>query len=122
MGDRLTDEEWVAFAEGAGFDPIDAATDYVRRQVEYELAPGVYGWTRDTHDGALEIASLRAAHEGDGAVGRYLDALPTDRRVIVPLVTNPRLAGMLARRGFIERDRFMPEVLGGTWCKVWVRR
>lgn len=35
-----------------------------------------------------------------GAVGRWLDTLPTDRKVIVPAVVSRRLAEMLGRRGF----------------------
>lgn len=100
---------------------IDAMTDKVRRQLEHELAPGVYGWTRDLSDGSLEIPSLRAESEGSGAVGRYLDGLPKDRKIVVPLVTNPRLAGMLERRGFVLRQRFFPEIMGGTWSEAWVR-
>jgi hypothetical protein len=38
-----------------------------------------------------------------GAVGRWLDTLPHDRRVIVPAVISDRLRGMLARRGFVEQ-------------------
>lgn len=101
---------------------IDGITDKVRRQLEYVLAPGVYGWTRDLSDGSLEIPSLRAETEGNGDIGRYLDGLPTDRKIVVPLVTNPRLAGMLERRGFVLRERFFPEILGGTWSNAWVRK
>lgn len=102
-------------------DFIDEATDMVRRELEYLIAPGVYGWTRDLHDGGLEIPSIRAETEGNGDVGRYLDALQRDRKIVVPLVTNIRLAGMLERRGFVERQRFFPEILGGQWGTVWVR-
>jgi hypothetical protein len=36
-------------------------------------------------------------------VGRWLDTLPMDRKVVVPAVVSGRLAGMLARRGFEPR-------------------
>lgn len=101
---------------------IDEMTDAFRRRLESLIAPGVYGWTRDLADGGLEIPSLRAESEGNGDIGRYLDALPKNRKIVVPLVTNPRLMGMLERRGFVECDRFMPEILGGVWGKAWVRR
>lgn len=38
-----------------------------------------------------------------GAVGRWLDTLPRDRKVVVPAVVSRRLAGMLSRRGFEAR-------------------
>lgn len=103
-------------------DKIQEITDSLRRELEIKLAPGVYGWTRDLADGSLEIPSLRAEHEGDGSVGKYINSLPRDRKIIVPLVTNPRLAGMLDRRGFVERERFFPEIMGGVWSTVWIRR
>ena len=67
------------------------------------LAPGVYGFTLDDPDGALVIPMIVAEYPGSGAVGRYLDTLPTNRRVIVEACISPRLAGMLERRGFVWR-------------------
>lgn len=49
----------------------------------------------------LEIRAILAGQpRTPGDVGRWLDALPTDRKIIVPAVVSPRLAGMLERRGF----------------------
>jgi hypothetical protein len=64
-----------------------------------ELAPGVFGYTVDSPNG-LYVPLVIAKNPGNGDVGRYLDSLPTNRRVIVPDVLNPQLAGMLERRGF----------------------
>lgn len=51
----------------------------------------------------LEIRGILAGSPRiPGAVGRWLDTLPTDRKIIVPAVVSPRLAGMLARRGFAD--------------------
>lgn len=64
-----------------------------------ELAPRVTGYTVETDDG-LYVPVITAEREGSGDVGRFLDSLPKDRRVVVPNVVNPRLEGMLIRRGF----------------------
>lgn len=74
------------------------------------------------HDGPdyLEIAGIFAEALGTGAVGKYLDALPRDRKVIVSMVVNERLAGMLERRGFVCRMRYIIEI--GEWAQVYVRR
>ena len=37
---------------------------------------------------------------GEGNMGKFLDSLPRDRRVVFPTVVNSVLEGMLARRGF----------------------
>lgn len=64
------------------------------------LAEGVWGVVREYPRGTVAIYWLEAACEGSGAVGRYLDTLPRDRTVWAHEVLNPRLAGMLERRGF----------------------
>jgi hypothetical protein len=68
------------------------------------LAPGVFGFTRDDPDGSLVIPMVIAEHEGTGDVGRYLDSLPTNRRIVVEECISMRLAGMLERRGFKEQQ------------------
>jgi hypothetical protein len=93
------------------------------------LAPGVYGFTRDDPDGALVIPMIAAEMPGSGDVGRYLDSLPNNRRVIVEAVISIRLAGMLERRGFVWRpdatldpdtneivDGLVREAGGGVTC------
>ena len=63
------------------------------------LASGVLGYSMKTPRG-LYIPWIQAETEGDGRVGRYLDGLPLDRRVVFPTIISARLVGMLARRGF----------------------
>jgi hypothetical protein len=64
-----------------------------------EIAPGVRGYTQEV-DGELWVPVIHAERPGNGAVGRFLDRLPTDRTIVVPTVLSARLAGMLVRRGF----------------------
>lgn len=64
-----------------------------------QLAPGVVGTVEDAPE-LLLLRFIRATEPGSGAVGAYLDQLPTDRRVCARGVFSPRLAEMLARRGF----------------------
>lgn len=73
-----------------------------------DLAPGVWGYTVRT-DAALYVPLLLAECEGSGAVGRYLDALPTSETIRFPNVISRRLAGMLRRRGFRLRGEWSPE-------------
>ena len=92
------------------------------RQMSIEVAAGVHAWVERTPDGALEIMYVEATVEGSGAVGRWLDSLRPDRRVVVPNVTSKRLAGMLQRRGFKHRHGLRPLAgLGPTWVELWVR-
>lgn len=64
------------------------------------LAPGVHGYAMEDAEGRLYIPVIEAVTEGNGDVGRFLDALPKDRTVRFPTVMSARLAGMLERRGF----------------------
>lgn len=98
---------------------IDELTDRLRRRMETDLAPGVRGWIRPNPN-ALEIPSIRATNPGAGDVARYLDTLPTDRTVIIPLVTNPKLAAMLERRGFRLIQHYFPEL--DDWGEAHVRK
>jgi hypothetical protein len=83
------------------------------------LAPGVGGYCMDMPDG-LFIPVITADNEGSGDVGRFLDSLPTDRRVVVPNVISPRLAGMLVRRGFAVASEWFEDA--GEWIEVYERR
>jgi hypothetical protein len=77
--------------------------DQILRENETYLAPGVFGITaKDLVDGNV-IVWLRAAEEGKGDVGRYLDSLEGTVRVIAP---NERLDAMLDRRGYKK-------------CQIW---
>jgi hypothetical protein len=82
------------------------------------LAPGVGGYSMETPRG-LYVPLITAQNEGSGDVGHYLDSLPTDQRVVVPNVVNPRLAGMLERRGFTVKMEWAEEF--GEWVEVMVR-
>lgn len=99
-------------------DPIDDMIEFAMNVGFVSIADGVEGMVRDSGH-TIEIGGIRAVREGSGAVGRFLDALPPNRRVVVPYVTSDRLAGMLERRGFVMRQRFDPNV--GGWGFVWVR-
>lgn len=71
-------------------------------------APGVTALTTEREDGTLYIWTVRATNPGSGDVSRYLDGLPTDRRVIVPNVLNDKLRAMLERRGFECGEEIVP--------------
>lgn len=85
---------------------------------EPELAPGVRGYLLEESDG-IWIPIISAASEGSGDVARFLDSLPRDKAIHFPAVLNPRLAGMLARRGFEQREIWVEEY--GEHADVWVR-
>ena len=65
---------------------------------ETQLAPGVRGFAVE-QSGEVWIPVIVAEVEGSGAVGRFLDSLSP--RCVIPCVFNPRLMGMLARRGWV---------------------
>ena len=67
---------------------------------EPELAEGVRGILFDLPDG-IWIPFIRAENPGNGDVARFLDGLPTDRRIIFPSVLSLKLEGMLTKRGFV---------------------
>ena len=81
---------------------------------EPQIAPGVRGIVFDMLDG-LYLPLILAEREGAGDVGRFLDALPKDRRIVFPNVVSQRLLGMLQRRGY--RSSWDPE----GECEVWER-
>lgn len=84
------------------------------------IAPGVWGYTME-EEGALWIPVLVAERPGQGNVGRYLDSLPRDRTIKVPNVLSSRLAGMLARRGFMACEEAC-QIDGVAECvEIWVR-
>lgn len=72
------------------------------------VAPGVRAMVFDTPEG-IYIPMIIADREGSGDVGRYLDSLPKDRRLVFPTVISARLRGMLERRGFRETTEWSPE-------------
>ncbi len=72
------------------------------------MAPGVRAHVFDMPQG-IYIPMIIAEREGAGDVGRYLDSLPKDRRVVFPTVISARLRGMLERRGFRQSTEWAPE-------------
>lgn len=94
---------------GLSLDPLAEITDRLSDAMFAslpEVAPGVHAAVRALPD-HMEVVAIRAAVEGDGRVGRWLDRLPTEHEVWVPLVTSERLAGMLRRRGFHLSTRIL---------------
>lgn len=83
------------------------------------LAPGVRGYTVDMGEQGLYIPLIDAEAPGSGDVGRYLDSLPKDRRVVVPNVISARLAGMLDRRGFVVVQEWAEQF--GEYVECYVR-
>jgi len=61
------------------------------------LANGVRGCAFDMPNG-IYIPMIAADKPGSGDVGRFLDALPKDRRVVFPTVISQELAASLPRR------------------------
>jgi hypothetical protein len=82
------------------------------------LAPGVFGYATET-DRGLYVGWIAAEREGSGDVGRYLDQLPRDRRVVFPTILSLRLAGMLLRRGFTVGKEYAEEF--GEWVDLMER-
>ena len=83
------------------------------------LAPGVVGYTVDVGPD-LYVPLIEASKPGSGDVGRYLDSLPRDRRVVVPNVISARLEGMLARRGFSATVEWAADF--EEYVEIWERR
>jgi len=75
---------------------------------EKQLAPGVHGSLFDDPNG-IYVPTISADVPGSGDVGRYLDNLPRNRRIIFPNVLSAVLRGMLLRRGFIETTEYAEE-------------
>jgi hypothetical protein len=96
----------------------DLIDSYFRTQ-ERAIAPGVFGCV-DSDGDTVVVMWLRAETEGSGDVGRWLDGLPTDRLVKVVAVTSDRLAGMLERRGFVQRMVLMPAA--DDWVPAHIRK
>jgi len=72
------------------------------------VAPGVRAIVFDAPAG-IYVSWISAEREGSGDVGRFIDSLPKDRRVVFPNVISNRLARMLERRGFEASEESAPE-------------
>lgn len=86
----------------------DAQTDTFSPGEVPEVAPGVRALVFDMPTGVY-IPMIAADRPGNGDVARYLDSLPTDRRIVFPTVISAQLRGMLERRGFAPNVEWAPE-------------
>ncbi len=66
---------------------------------EPEIAPGIRGILFDRADG-IYIPLIRSVNPDQGVVSKFVDDLPTDRKVIFPCVMSPALEHILTKRGF----------------------
>lgn len=91
-----------------GFDAVheslrhDPAVEDALGMVWEELGPGVLGYAMPMRDepGVIYYGVIEAVTEGNGDVGRFLDALPTNLTHRIACIINPRLEGMVRRRGW----------------------
>jgi hypothetical protein len=67
--------------------------------------PGVLGVWFDEPEG-IYVASVYAIKQGNGDVGRMIDAMPKDRRIVFTTVISERLEGMLFRRGYQQLTEY----------------
>lgn len=93
---KVPDEAMKAIAEARG--PLGLEL----------IAPGVAGYGVQTKE-AIYFPVIEALHPGNGDVGRWLDSLPTDRTIRIPDVLNPKLRGMLERRGYVPVFEYAEE-------------
>lgn len=68
-----------------------------------EISNGVFGDIVERGD-YIFINIVWSAVEGQGNVGRWLNSLPTNKKIVVPAVVSAKFAGMLRRRGFIYSE------------------
>jgi len=68
----------------------------------FRFDPPYDGYAMLADDGALWIPLfvVDSDRQGEGLGAAFLDALPTDRDIIIPSVINPVFRDMLERRGF----------------------
>jgi hypothetical protein len=96
--------QWKAEA----FDMAAAQRRIIREEVpgwgwphDQRVAPGLHGLVETNRSGAIHVWTLVADLPLRGAGGRFLDSLPTDRRIRVFGVERGSLSeAMLLRRGF----------------------
>ena len=84
----------------------------------YPVAPCVRGIVLDEPDG-LYVIAVWSDDPGKGRVAAWLDTLPNNRKVVVPLVLSERLATALSNRGF-EVERIWAED-EKEWVLAYVR-
>lgn len=88
---------------------------------EDELWPGLRGYAME-HEGSLYIPFIAADEKGKGTLTAFLDDLEAKetRSIKIPNVINGRLAGFLARRGYVLEYEWVDEYQQDV--DVWVKR
>lgn len=82
----------------------------------YHLGPGVIGRAFHRKDGLTYIQFIEAEHPSSGDVGRFLDRLSPECRIVC--VVNDQLRAMLKRRNWrLEHT----EIEKGEEMDVWTR-
>ena len=77
-----------------------------------QLAPGILGRVETMPDGTMLYSMGMAERPGHGDLGRFLDSLALDLRLVAIGVSSPIVAGMLERRGFRERTLTLYSIPG----------
>lgn len=84
-----------------------------------EIGPDVMGYTVDLAERGLYVPLVEATNPGNGDVGRFIDSLPTDRRIVFPNVISAKLEGMLRRRGYHDDKEYSEDF--AEWVHLLVR-
>lgn len=114
----MPDFELYGVATGS-WQSVVAQTRAFLEPVLTELAPGIWGVVIDLGARGLYISYVESRDHGSRAFVRWLDSLPTNRRLVGTSVVNPKLARMLARRGWRPSTEWVAEY--GVECAVWER-
>lgn len=84
-----------------------------------KLGEGVWGHELDEGESGIYYPVIAAERPGTGDVGRWLDALPTNRTIKFPTVISAKLAMMLERRGYVLLREWAEEF--NEFAEVWTR-
>lgn len=81
---------------------------------------GLAGYWWRCERGIVWIPAISATRPGSGACSKFLDWLPRDTCIVFSCVINPKLADMLARRGW-RRIAIWVEMYGEWDADAWMR-
>jgi hypothetical protein len=70
-----------------------------------EIAPGLNGFLQE-RDGTVHVVAVISVEPGKGNLSRFLDRLPTDKRIMFHDVGNDILRDALRRRRFMRSDSY----------------
>lgn len=88
-----------------------------------KLAPGIRGHFIDAGHKGVYIPTIVSEKEGKGAVGAYIDNLKElYGQIRFPNVTNPKLEGMLKRRGFFLKREYVLILKEHVNVYVWRKK